>query len=197
VCFVFAYALLQERAAAMLRHHSDHDALTNCLNRRTFNAALDRLDASTRTDACCAILLIDIDHFKSVNDQHGHLVGDRIITEVAAVLGRILDARTPLFRYGGEEFAAVLYGADAAVGGALAERLRAEVEAADFRTMKITVSIGVSEWKAADGRVAIAVGEADNALYDAKRGGRNRVVVRPPAEEAGPVVTPSSLIASA
>ena len=76
VCFMYTYALLQDRAATMLRYHSDHDALSNCLNRRTFNEAIDRLANGGRYRNC-EFLLLDIDHFKAINDQHGHLVGDQ------------------------------------------------------------------------------------------------------------------------
>jgi diguanylate cyclase (GGDEF)-like protein len=180
VCFMYTYALLQERAADLLRYHSDHDALTNCLNRRTFNETLDQLAGSGTRGA--TFLLIDIDHFKAINDQHGHLVGDRVITEVAAALGRELDAGTPLFRYGGEEFAVLLVNAAPGVGAELAERLRARIAAVDFQGVGVTVSIGVAEWQGAarDG-VATALDRADRALYAAKRAGRNRVVLGPVA----------------
>ncbi len=176
VCFVYTYALLQERAAAMLRYHSDHDALTNCLNRRTFNEALLRLSAPGSATAMCTFLVIDIDHFKAVNDQHGHLVGDRIITQVAAELGRQLDAGTPLFRYGGEEFAVILNGAGEAEGCALGERLRSAIAACDLQGITATISTGVATWHAGHGNLDSALGRADRALYTAKRSGRNRVI---------------------
>jgi diguanylate cyclase (GGDEF)-like protein len=175
VCFIYTYALLQERAAAMLRYHSDHDALTNCLNRRTFNEALDQLSASASRHAC-TFLLIDIDHFKAVNDGHGHLTGDRIITQVAAELGRHLGPGVGLFRYGGEEFA-IMLGADVDAGVQLAERLRTHIADSDFQGIEVSVSIGVAGWQRGHGSVAMAVGRADRALYEAKRSGRNRVVV--------------------
>jgi diguanylate cyclase (GGDEF)-like protein len=184
VCFMYTYALLQERAATMLRYHSDHDALSNCLNRRTFNEALDQLTRSATKHQQCTFLLIDIDHFKSINDHHGHLVGDRIITQVAAELGRILDPGTPLFRYGGEEFSVMLVGADERAGIALAERLRSAIERSDFQGVSVTVSIGVAEWRVARGKVDTALGRADRALYDAKRAGRNRVIAESMAERA-------------
>jgi diguanylate cyclase (GGDEF)-like protein len=184
VCFMYTYALLQERAAAMLRYHSDHDALTNCLNRRTFNEALERLEESRAGGRHCTFLLIDIDHFKSINDQHGHLVGDRIITQVAAVLGRELDPGTPLFRYGGEEFAVMQVDGGEASGLHLAERLRAAVAGNDFQGVAVTVSIGVAEWHAGQGTISAAVGHADQALYEAKRAGRNRVVSQLPGVRA-------------
>lgn len=176
VCFMYTYALLEQRAAAMLRYHSDHDALSNCLNRRTLNEALDQLANGRTGAALCTFLLIDIDNFKAINDQHGHLVGDRIITQVAAELGRELAPGVPLFRYGGEEFAVMLLHADVETGAALAERLRAAVAKHDFSGVAVTVSIGVAEWRAAHGTVPNAIDAADRALYEAKRSGRNRVV---------------------
>ncbi|MEO8671100.1 MAG: GGDEF domain-containing protein [Tahibacter sp.] len=175
VCFMYTYALLQERAATMLRYHSDHDALSNCLNRRTFNEALEQLGRAATKRTQCTFLLLDIDHFKSINDQHGHLVGDRIITQVAAELGRVLDPGTPLFRYGGEEFSIMLVDVAESVGIELAERLRLAVERADFQGVRVTVSIGVAEWRASTGKVEATLGRADRALYHAKRAGRNRV----------------------
>ena len=177
VCFMFTYALLQERAAAMLSYHSDHDALTNCLNRRTFNETLGQLGGPRGLVRRCTFLLLDIDHFKAINDRHGHLVGDRVITRVAAEIGRVLDPDTPLFRYGGEEFAVVLAERDAGEGAALAERLRVAVEAAGFDGMPVTISLGVAEWRKGYGTPSSALDRADAALYEAKRGGRNRVGV--------------------
>jgi diguanylate cyclase (GGDEF)-like protein len=179
VCFMYTYALLQEQAAKMLRYHSDHDALSNCLNRRTFNEALDRLASTRGGFRSCEFLLIDIDHFKAVNDQNGHLVGDRIITQVAAELGRFLVADAPLFRYGGEEFAVMLVDVDEGAGEALAERLRSAIEDGDFQGVKVTISVGVSRWRADKGKVESALQKADEALYAAKRAGRNRVEVTP------------------
>lgn len=173
VCFMYTYALLEERAAAMLRFHSDHDALSNCLNRRTFNEALADIE---REQDRCSFALIDIDHFKAINDQRGHLVGDRMITEVAAVLGRELDARTPLYRYGGEEFALMSTQLDEASALEVAERLRRAVAEHDFSGIAVTVSIGVGSWHARHGSIAAALSRADQALYAAKHRGRNCVV---------------------
>ena len=173
VGFTYTYAQLEERAALMLRYHSDHDALTNCLNRRTFNEQLQKLEIAGEN---CALLLMDIDHFKSINDQHGHLVGDRVITQVAAVLGRGLDANAMLFRYGGEEFAVVLPGSDEATSTGVAEHLRAAIENGDFGEVAVTISVGVAAWKPHESTMAQALDVADHALYAAKRGGRNRVV---------------------
>lgn len=176
ICFMYTYALLQERAAAMLRYHSERDALTNCFNRRTFNEAIERLATEASATVRRTFLLIDIDYFKAINDEHGHLVGDRIITQVAAELGRHLAADTPLYRYGGEEFAVILGQDDEDAAARLAERLRAAVANADFQGVRVTVSIGIATWRSALGSVSSAIGHADRRLYEAKRAGRNRVV---------------------
>jgi diguanylate cyclase (GGDEF)-like protein len=176
VCFMYTYALLQDRAAAMLRYHSDHDALSNCLNRRTFNEAIDQLSLSSPRHSRCEFLLIDIDHFKAINDGHGHLVGDRIITQVAAELGRNLKTDAPLYRYGGEEFAVMLVDAARGEGIAVAEQLRSAIERCDFQGVRVTISIGVAAWQSGAGKVETALQKADDALYRAKREGRNRVI---------------------
>jgi diguanylate cyclase (GGDEF)-like protein len=178
VCFMVTYAQLEEKAAAMLRYHSEHDPLSNCLNRRTFNEALGRLAREGAAPERCAFLLIDIDHFKAINDNHGHLVGDRIITQVAAALGRELDPGTPLYRYGGEEFAVVMEGVTEAEATGTAEKLRDAVAHGDFQGLPVTVSIGVAEWRQGGGTVEATLGQADHALYAAKRAGRNRVVAQ-------------------
>jgi diguanylate cyclase (GGDEF)-like protein len=185
VCFLYTYALLEERAAALLRYHSGHDALSGCLNRRTFNETIAQIEH--RHDHC-TFLLIDIDHFKQINDQRGHLFGDRIITAVAAVLSQTLQGQAQLYRYGGEEFAVLWLEADLDAGIALAERIRATVAAHDFHGLKVTVSIGVSHWTLNDGAIAGALGRADDALYSAKHQGRDRVVgaaARPQVLPAG------------
>jgi diguanylate cyclase (GGDEF)-like protein len=172
VFFMYTYALLEERAAGMLRYHSDHDALSNCLNRRTFNEALAAVEHEFER---CTFLLIDIDHFKAINDQRGHLAGDRVITTVAAVLSRTLGRGTALYRFGGEEFA-VMIDADESQGHDLAQRLRMAVAGADFDGITTTVSIGVATWRVRDGSVTATLSRADQALYAAKATGRNRVV---------------------
>lgn len=171
VFFMYAYALLEERASAMLRFHSNHDALSNCLNRRTFNEALVEVE---RDHERCTFLLIDVDHFKTINDQRGHLVGDQVITAVAATLRRALEGSAALYRYGGEEFA-LMIDTDEAAGVAIGERLREAVAAEDFAGLQITVSIGVATWRVRDGSVAATLSRADEALYAAKAAGRNRV----------------------
>jgi diguanylate cyclase (GGDEF)-like protein len=173
---MYAYAMLQQQAASMLRYHSSHDALSGCMNRRTFNQAVDSVADSKGRQARCEFLLLDIDHFKSVNDEHGHLVGDQVIAGVAATMKSVLGPDIPLFRYGGEEFSVMLVDQAEGAGIVLAERLRLAVEKADFDGVHVTVSIGVAGWRNASTRLQSLLQQADDALYAAKRGGRNRVV---------------------
>lgn len=175
VGFVFTYGYLEERAAEMLRHYSERDPLSNCLNRRTFNEWLEGLEVRGGPSRPCALMLLDIDYFKTVNDQHGHLVGDRVITQVAALLGSALSHDTPLYRYGGEEFAIILPDCGEPQAQRVAERLRQAVAGHDFGGMRLTVSVGVAVWTPGRGRIRDALEAADNALYEAKRSGRDRV----------------------
>ncbi|MEZ5461267.1 diguanylate cyclase [Dokdonella sp.] len=176
VCFMYAYAMLQQQAGSLLRYHSSHDALSGCLNRRTFNQAVDSLVDGKGRHARCEFLLMDIDQFKSINDKHGHLVGDQVIAGVAATMMSVLDADTALFRYGGEEFSVMLVDREKGAGIKLAEQLRRAVEQADLDGVRVTISIGVAEWNPGTSRVRTVLQEADDALYAAKRAGRNRVI---------------------
>lgn len=172
VTFMFAYAWLEERAGAMLRYYSAHDPLTNAYNRRTFNERLDEL-AGARGATTTGVLLIDIDHFKAINDAHGHLIGDRVITSVAAVLTQQLPAEAMLFRYGGEEFAVLWSLPNADDLSRLAEQLRAAV-ANGAHGIPVTVSIGAARWQPGSNALPAVIAAADQALYAAKRNGRNR-----------------------
>jgi diguanylate cyclase (GGDEF)-like protein len=182
LCFVTTYALLEERAARMLREQGDRDGLTGCLNRRRFNEAMARLDASTGEPEPLGVMLADVDHFKAINDQRGHLEGDRVLAAVAETLGRALQieadsGRASLYRYGGEEFAVLVRGRDAAPLGLLAEALRTTVAAGGpgLAPGEVSISIGVAAWTRGQEAPEAALQRADDALYAAKRGGRDRV----------------------
>jgi two-component system, cell cycle response regulator len=158
------------------------DPLTGLPNRRALGEFLDReVDRARRKAQPLAVLLLDIDHFKGINDRLGHLAGDDALRTLGAVLGRLVRRDELLARYGGEEFAVVLPGADYAEAGRCGERLRAGVEAHPFAfggaRYALTVSVGVGS--AAGGEnpdPATLLGRADANLYEAKRAGRNRVV---------------------
>jgi diguanylate cyclase (GGDEF)-like protein len=149
------------------------DELTGLCNRRTGLRLLDELD---RSNAAFSVLVIDVDHFKRINDTFGHDGGDVVLRDVASVLSRLVRGDDVVCRWGGEEFVAVVPTAEADPGIAMAERLRAavrtEVSAGDG---PVTVSIGVAHRRAGVSAMT-AMKQADGALYEAKRAGRDRVV---------------------
>jgi diguanylate cyclase (GGDEF)-like protein len=176
-----ARAELEQRAEELERL-STTDALTEICNRRHFDEQFaEEWARSIPTARSIAVLVIDIDHFKSINDGYGHQVGDRCIVAAAHALRAELDReRGLLARYGGEEFAVLLPGARDDVAIAMAESLRlrlseALVEARGTR-IRMTCSVGVCSMTAtARVRPDVAMRKADQALYIAKRAGRNRV----------------------
>ncbi len=171
-----------ERANEELGQLSITDALTQLHNRRYFDEVLAReMESSARTGEPLALLLVDIDHFKQINDRCGHLAGDEGLKLVAQAL-RATAARTSdlVARYGGEEFALVLPGTDAAQALDLAERARRAVESVAYvnrgERIALRVSVGVIARVAApDDKAADFIAQADAALYRAKSAGRNRV----------------------
>ncbi|NYZ61872.1 GGDEF domain-containing protein [Luteimonas deserti] len=183
-----------EREMVSARHSAMTDPLTGLPNRAQLDAGVaGRLQAADGTEAPLAVLFVDLDHFKQVNDRFGHDVGDACLQAMAGILRRHVRASDLVARYGGEEFVLVLDGASAASALRAADALRAAVEAdgraVGARTVGLTVSIGVATRRAGDD-VATLFKRADDALYRAKREGRNRVVldaedpVRPHPEPA-------------
>lgn len=171
---------VSEYAASEARWRSlaNRDALTGVLNRRGGDAALAALVRSAERNAgALTVMLADIDHFKRVNDTHGHATGDRILTLVAQTMERTLRDADVVARFGGEEFLVAAPGLSASAAAALAERLRANVAAcSDPEVGHSTISLGVAVWR--DGESAAEVlDRADAALYQAKAQGRNCVVV--------------------
>lgn len=181
---VFALA---DRMSALRRERdraasdAERDGLTGALNRRGIDLRLSRaLAEARRRHEVLAVLFVDIDHFKKVNDQFGHAVGDRCLDNVVAKIGAELRVADSLGRYGGEEFVAVLPGAGVQQALAAAERIRADIEfrcrEVDGHPVRITASIGVAVLDlASDSDAATLLAMADAALYEAKRAGRNRV----------------------
>ena len=157
------------------------DGLTNVLNRRGLeDASIKMQDMCKRINLSMAVLLIDIDHFKKVNDKYGHLVGDDALRHLAKVVAGVLRSSDAFGRYGGEEFCAFLPNTTESDAIGLAERIRAAVEASALRlgsvTIKTTISIGVADSVRAGYNFKGLVAAADSALYGAKNGGRNQVV---------------------
>ncbi|MBA1148218.1 sensor domain-containing diguanylate cyclase [Ectothiorhodospiraceae bacterium WFHF3C12] len=163
-----------------LEHLAATDALTGISNRRSFLDALEReRERSLRYGHTFALLMIDLDHFKAINDTYGHSAGDLVLRELVDVLTANLRANDLLGRIGGEEFAALLPETTLDDAATLAERLRAAVNAAPIAVestpLGLTVSIGVVV-RGGDDDVAALLRRADMALYEAKRLGRNQVV---------------------
>jgi two-component system cell cycle response regulator len=158
------------------------DPLTGLYNRRYLDAHLKSLverAGADRRSVC--LLLFDIDHFKGINDTYGHDAGDDVLRDFCNRLRRGVRGIDLVARYGGEEFVLVMPETDATFAAAVAERLRSDVEKVDFTTRSglsfpVTVSIGLAEWQGPGDSAEALVKRADQALYSAKRAGRNRVV---------------------
>ena len=168
-----------------LRQYGLVDALTGIANRRVFDHRLrEEVERWFRRVESLCCLLVDVDRFKDINDRFGHPVGDRVLQEIAAVLGRELRAADVLARYGGEEFALLLPQTPLKHGIAIAERLCAHIAAHPIPTaepLRVTVSIGVACLSAESELDGLApdiwlLQQADSALYRAKHAGRNRAM---------------------
>jgi diguanylate cyclase (GGDEF)-like protein len=162
------------------------DALTGCLNRRGFEQSLHQaVHAAARRGDDVALLAVDIDHFKAINDSAGHLAGDAVLRELAEVLLRTSRGGDLVARVGGEEFVLLLPGADTETAGVVAERIMDTVRNHGFRTARgrltVSISIGIGCEQVSDPHIAGALrARADEALYVAKRLGRDRVVLWAP-----------------
>ncbi len=162
---------------ARLARLSTADPLTGLLNRRGVDTLLGQVgDAELRR---LSVVMADVDHFKTVNDTHGHSVGDGVLRAVASKLADVVRESDAVARYGGEEFLMVLPGANEKQALRIAERARAAVAREPVRAgdleVPVTVSFGVAEWVRGETRDAL-VKRADEALYQAKEGGRDQVV---------------------
>ena len=166
-------AVAIERAdfLARLSDLAETDELTGLPNRRSWDATLrSAVGYATRTRRPLCVAIVDLDRFKSFNDRHGHLAGDRLLKAAAAAWRTALRETDTLARYGGEEFAVVLPGCTAEIAGAVLERLRALTPEGQ------TCSVGLAEWSPGESDADL-VARADAALYDAKRAGRDGLVL--------------------
>lgn len=171
-------ALLYHKALTQARR----DPLTEICNRAAFDEAIEKEYSSYRRhQADFSLMVIDIDHFKAVNDTHGHIAGDKVLKSVANLIRSSIRRSDEVFRYGGEEFVVIL--SNTKQGGAkfIAERVRKEIEKLTVslnRVIKVTASIGIASSELMQD-VTDTLEFADQALYQAKDQGRNRVITCP------------------
>lgn len=155
------------------------DALTGVGNRFAFSRAFDREHAlAMRHDNELSLLVLDVDHFKLINDRHGHLVGDQVLKEIAQAIEMTMRQTDMVFRYGGEEFTAILTKTGAEGAAVIAERIRKRVEQTHIthagQRIPVTISIGASSLVSSRSGKSMFE-QADDNLYRAKRAGRNRI----------------------
>jgi diguanylate cyclase (GGDEF)-like protein len=176
------------------------DPATGCLNRRGFALQLERaLVDARRRRGDVALLAVDLDHFKQINDRFGHLVGDEVLYEVATMLAEAVSEEGVVARMGGEEFTVLLPWADAEAAGAVAERMMNQLRQRPCASLPadtpVTMSIGIASERITDSDIGLALrARADEALYVAKRTGRNRVRLWAPGVRSN--ATPATSMAA-
>jgi diguanylate cyclase (GGDEF)-like protein len=163
-----------------LHLRATRDWLTGAWNRGAIVGALKReMERASRTRQHVSVVLADVDHFKRINDRHGHLAGDDVLREVVRRIRAVLRPYDTIGRYGGEEFLVVLPNCDGPTAVEIAERMRAATSGLPFApasvALKVTASFGVAELRA-DDTIESLVLRADQRLYRAKRSGRNSVI---------------------
>jgi len=166
-----------------LRKHHDElerlsttDTLTGLSNRRhLMNLLAQEVERAKRGGNPFSILMLDVDHFKKYNDNHGHQAGDEVLARIGTVLRNSIRPYDCAARYGGEEFLVMLSGTSLAPAKETAERIRKQVLAEQFEAESVTISIGVAEYPSQGDTAKSVIGQADAALYEAKRAGRDRV----------------------
>jgi diguanylate cyclase (GGDEF)-like protein len=191
-------SLVVGRLLAELRHKARHDPLTGLLNRRAIEEAIGtQMQRGRRTGETHSLLMLDVDHFKSINDRLGHSVGDLVLQNVATILQANVRKIDHVARVGGEEFLVLMPGASLDTARPAAERLREQL-AADLpqlqeASVSLSVSIGIAQWADHTEDMSQLLVRVDTALYRAKAEGRNCVV----ASEADDTVGESSVGSSA
>jgi two-component system cell cycle response regulator len=182
---VYRYEMTDADQEAMLQQLYDAsvtDSLTGAHNREYFDSRLEsELSYARRHGTELALLMLDIDHFKLINDTYGHLVGDQVLVELVAAVTNGLRSEDEFARYGGEEFAVILRDATVENACCVGERFRLMVESLRIESagnrIPVTVSVGAASLSCCQDKTAVAlIAAADRRLYAAKRSGRNRVV---------------------
>lgn len=181
--FFAEYIVESNRRYARIKEETVRDALTDLHNVRHFDRSLNHHAGKAIAERdSLSLLFIDIDHFKKINDQYGHLNGDTVLIEISKILTRIARSQDVVSRKGGEEFTVLLTSCNLKQAGIVGERIRKTIEKHDFilsdqTVAKITVSIGIASIPETTLEEEKLMEKADIALYQAKRAGRNRVVL--------------------
>jgi len=199
LCDYAAIALQNARSVKLIHHLSITDDCTGLFNARYLYTMLEGeigSDPSARVVSIqpqFSLLFLDLDHFKSINDTHGHLVGSRLLAEIGGVLKRTLGPENPAFRYGGDEFVAILRGYDKAGATKLVAHLRETLNDSRFLTgegmsLNITASFGLATFPEDGDTMHSIIRSSDAMMYQAKAMGRNRVAV---ADASAPTTAPT------
>jgi diguanylate cyclase (GGDEF)-like protein len=191
------FLVIHDHLARKLRQQANFDSLTGIFNRRTLLRHAGRvLTRTQRRKEPLALLMIDADHFKQINDQFGHQAGDTVLRQIAALIVEAVRPGDTVGRYGGEEFCVVLARATWVEATQVAERIREKVLTTPIlhagESLRLTLSIGVADCMPGRDTVEDLIHDADQALFRAKGGGRNRVEMAGP-----PVAHPSNRLLAA
>ncbi len=185
-CILFYDVTAEKKLLDEVSEMAERDALTGLINRGTFFRRAEALFAQmAASGGQASVLMMDLDFFKRVNDTHGHLVGDEVLSTIARRLSERLRSTDLFARYGGEELCALLPGAGRDAAAVIAEQLRRSMEQLQFKaeegTFRVTISIGIGVYDGSRHKTLQALlAEADRGLYDAKKDGRNRIVIGGP-----------------
>lgn len=192
ILLAYAFAQTNRRQQASLRHMANVDPLTGAGNRRSQNQKLDAVQAIfRRSKTPGSILMLDVDHFKQINDTYGHVVGDQVLIEIADLVRSCTRATESLYRYGGEEFVVIAEQTNILAAAQLAEKLRGMIAQRVFsHGVRLSVSVGVAELRIGEERQAW-LSRVDAALFQAKGHGRNQVIL---ADEPKSDVTSDNVV---
>ncbi len=165
-----------------IRRQASVDSLTGLVNRNAFDTALRRaISTAIRRETNLCLVMIDIDHFKKINDQHGHLIGDKMLRFIATTLKEMVKGKDLVARYGGEEFGIILEDTPTSGASILAENIRVAIEESRLKRTDnnrpigvVTISVGISSIRKGDDNESL-IERADKALYHSKNTGRNRI----------------------
>ena len=174
--FSYTFTIISFQHQIELSKLATKDALTGSGNRRSLDEAVNQIyNKHQRNPIKASLIMLDIDHFKQINDKHGHGMGDEILIKISDLLRNIVRVSDQIYRYGGEEFVLIAEGADLKEATVLAETIRSRVEDSILmNNQKVTISLGVAEIKQSSSQNTW-LQLADEALYKAKQNGRNRV----------------------